>query len=1187
MNKLQSKFAESSTGSFPLSAGQELATRGVEVDRAELEVDGTFVDLEGDRWYKISNSHRMPAFFMSLVSSADHWMFIASNGALTAGRQNAESALFPYYSADKILDMRHCSGPRTLLSVRDGAGSQSFWEPFGADRAFGSYLTQNLYKNSLGSRVLFEEVHHQLGLRFRYSWTFGNEFGFIRQCQLINDGLRSVEIEMVDGLQNLVPSGLGSDFQLRYSNLGDAYKKAERIAEAPMGVYYLSSIPTDRAEPSEGLQATTVWLNGFVDPTIALSDIQLLELRQGRGLCSEYDVRGRRGAFLFSTRFRLPPSDNRKWQLVADVNKSHSDVISLVDRCKQHGSLETKLRDDIGASDSALMEILSAADGRQSGKIESRVQRHQSNVLFNVMRGGIPVSNYVVTSKHFSDKVRQANVAVAKKHASFLHGLPEKIGYQDLQDRVQQTADPDLIRLVGEYLPLRFSRRHGDPTRPWNRFSIDLWNEDGEERLHYEGNWRDIFQNWEALAFSYPNFTLNMVRRFVNASTADGYNPYRIALDGIEWEEPDPSDPWGNIGYWGDHQIIYLYKLLSLCRDQSPSQLVSLLQTETFTYADIPYRIRSYEQICRDPQETIDFDNDRARRIQRRVESVGGDGKLLFDDGDRLCRVNLLEKLLVPALTKLTNFVPEGGVWLNTQRPEWNDANNALVGRGLSVVTACHLRRYLMFLVDTLTDADLPTQDTVSLSRPVAELIVQVGAVLDCHREAFSGRISDSIRRQVLDALATAGSDYRTKLYREGLGDGKKSYSASLLVKILHDAITMVDHTIVQNRREDGMYHSYNLLELGDSTAGVSHLHEMLEGQVAVLDSGLLSPVQALEVLDSLRASKMYREDQRSYMLYPDRELPRFLEKNCVPSCRVSQSQLLQVLLDANDSSIVERDIRGQVHFSAKFRNVSDLNAALDRLQRKEGYQDLIHCERQSLLDLFESTFGHQHFTGRSGTFLAYEGLGSIYWHMVSKLALSVLQYCIRASESHETNSSQITLRRLHRHYRDICEGIGLTKCPTEYGAFPSDPYSHTPAQAGVQQPGMTGQVKEDILSRWAELGVRVRGGRVQFAPTFFDLAECSEQGSVLEFSSVGGGRHTLPVPPGSFAFTFCQVPVIYHLSDKQQLMIHREGQPATYRDQLQLTKEETDALFSRSGEIFQIEVTLNPALCLSAWSKK
>ena len=46
--------------------------------------------------------------------------------------------------------------------------------------------------------------------------------------------------------------------------------------------------------------------------------------------------------------------------------------------------------------------------------------------------------------------------------------------------------------------------------------------------------------------------------------------------------------------------------------------------------------------------------------------------------------VNFTEKILATGLSKLSNFVPEGGIWMNTQRPEWNDANNALVGNGVS-----------------------------------------------------------------------------------------------------------------------------------------------------------------------------------------------------------------------------------------------------------------------------------------------------------------------------------------------------------------------------------------------------------------------------------------------------------------------------------------------------------------------
>ena len=89
-------------------------------------------------------------------------------------------------------------------------------------------------------------------------------------------------------------------------------------------------------------------------------------------------------------------------------------------------------------------------------------------------------------------------------------------------------ADPDLERLAYEYLPLTFSRRHGDPSRPWNTFSIEVKGAHGEKRRHYEGNWRDIFQNWEALALSFPGYVASMIFKFADASTADGHNPYRI-----------------------------------------------------------------------------------------------------------------------------------------------------------------------------------------------------------------------------------------------------------------------------------------------------------------------------------------------------------------------------------------------------------------------------------------------------------------------------------------------------------------------------------------------------------------------------------------------------------------------------------------------------------------------------------
>ena len=107
--------------------------------------------------------------------------------------------------------------------------------------------------------------------------------------------------------------------------------------------------------------------------------------------------------------------------------------------------------------------------------------------------------------------------------------------------------------------------------------------------------------------------------------------------------------------------------------------------------------------MLRDPANTIDFDPDLDRQIQGRSASLGADGKLLPGPDGAPYRVNLAEKLLICVLARLFNYIPEAGVWMNTQRPEWNDANNALVGNGVSVVTLCYLRRFVAFCAEAVS----------------------------------------------------------------------------------------------------------------------------------------------------------------------------------------------------------------------------------------------------------------------------------------------------------------------------------------------------------------------------------------------------------------------------------------------------------------------------------------------------
>ena len=169
-------------------------------------------------------------------------------------------------------------------------------------------------------------------------------------------------------------------------------------------------------------------------------------------------------------------------------------------------------------------------------------------------------------------------------------------------------------------------------------------------------------------------------------------------------------------------------------------------------------------------------------------------------------------------------------------------------------------------------------------------------------------------------------------------------------------------------------------------------------------------------MLESLFDSAVYRPDQHSFMLYPDRDLPTFLEKNRIPDEAITAIPLLQSLIDEGDDSIASRDRDGICRFNGDFVNRQNLREALDELAATRD-ADAVDAARKPLEALYEQVFNHQAFTGRSGGMFGFEGLGCIYWHMVSKLLLAVQENYFRALE---TDASSATLQRLGDLYYRI-----------------------------------------------------------------------------------------------------------------------------------------------------------------------
>jgi hypothetical protein len=1062
----------------------------------EQTMQGQFVAEGADTWYRIDGVDHHAPFFMALAGDNDLWAFVSSAGSLAAGRQDSDHSFLPYETVDKIHLRGEHTGPRTWIRIHGSAGVE-LWQPF-LQRVDGGAGQRSVWKNLSGTRIRFREVHPGGQLAFQYEWFTAAGLGLVRMAGL--EALQGqVKVEVLDGVLNLLPPNVSLLMSSTMSCLTDAYKWNESTAGGRLGLFTLYAQIWDRAEPKESFKALTAWHAGLPD-----GHATLLSANQVGAFCRtgqaepEPLTRGRRGAVLARFEAQVDAA-GMDWCQVIDGPCSQVQAFELATRLEAGGGTMEEIRAARDRNTAGVDELLARADGMQQSGDPMAAAHHRANVLFNIMRGGVFIDGTRLQRDDLLAFVRQRNKAVGAALAEVAAGWPEHLDRATALEAARAACGTQGERLVMEYLPLTFSRRHGDPSRPWNKFSIRVRDAAGRRIVNYAGNWRDIFQNWEALVPSQPEYVGSMISTFLSAMTPDGYNPYRVGRDGIDWEIVDPDDAWSHIGYWGDHQVVYLLRLMEAAQARDPALLPGLWDRALFSFADVPYRLKPHAEQVAHPRHTISFDESAHQKTHARAKQLGADGLLVCDAEGLPLLATLGEKLSVILLAKAGSLVPGGGLWLHTQRPEWNDANNALAGTGLSVVTLAYLRRFLVFL-QQLPGADQP----FALSKATLGALTGLRGLVQS--TPLSAVDDATARRVYLDAAGDLLDVWRAQGYQGADGRQPARAPVGLLRGLADDLLPLIDASLQRCRRPDGLFDSYNLVDLDDNRAEVATLYPMLEGQVAMLSCGLLTLAESVALLDTLFASPLFTEQRRSFLLYPDRALPGFLARNQLDDAALALPVVQKLLADGR-SDLLQRQSDGVVRFAPGLASRAELDAAGADLG----------ADLAPLAEAYERVLNHHAFTGRSGTMFGYEGLGCIYWHMVAKLLLAVQERVFDAADAQAPE-----LPALQAHYRRVRDGLGYRKTAQAYGAFPADPYSHTPGEGGAQQPGMTGQVKEEILTRWGELGLRVRGGRARFDPVLLDAAE-------------------LP-PDGALSFTWARVPCTWRRGDATRLRVRTQA---------------------------------------------
>jgi hypothetical protein len=131
----------------------------------------------------------------------------------------------------------------------------------------------------------------------------------------------------------------------------------------------------------------------------------------------------------------------------------------------------------------------------------------------------------------------------------------------------------------------------------------------------------------------------------------------------------------------------------------------------------------------------------------------------------------------------------------------------------------------------------------------------------------------------------------------------------------------------------------------------------------------------------------------------------------------------------------------------------------------------------------------------------------------------------------------------------------------------------------------MTGQVKEEVLSRFGELGLVVSDGTVRFEPRLLREREFGAAPQSFRFLDVAGAWQEIEVPAGALAFTWCQVPIVYRLVEggtPAMTISLGDGSSRTHAGS-SLPADLGAEIFQRSGRIRGLSLDVPRHLLLSA----
>ena len=602
-----------------------------------------------------------------------------------------------------------------------------------------------------------------------------------RMLTVTNDSGAPIALELLDGMSALVPYGLNEGFLKNMSNLAKAWMQAE-------------DLDTGRA---------------YFRVRASLEDGAVVREVKGGNFCLGWDEQGQllqpivQPGLVFGQDTALAVAKHFRKTALADLRNVPQVTSNLFPCCFLPRTAQLQPGEAV-----QIFSVYGQAENK--GQVQKLSQAIRPEAWFDQKR---------------REAIALTEGLCAPIHCKTADPVFDAYSRQTYLDNLLRGGTPTFFRHGDKSKPFYlYSRKHGDPEREYNYFSL------GKEYFAQgNGNFRDVNQNRRCDVLFSPEVGEENIHTFFDLIQTDGYNPLvvtpstfrlpegekepllvefpqaaqllsgeftpgAVAMAAEDWgmsreealaftarvvcaADSEPNASFGE-GYWCDHwtyNLDLIESYLSVFPERKDALLFGDARYRWYeTQVKVNPRAKRYCMTENGLRQYYALDEQAKPAAHKWMRTA--DGK----DG----RSTLMEKLILLCAIKTATLDAAGmGVEMEGGRPGWYDALNGMPGLlGSSMAESCELARLLRFTAEALEDKG----GSIALYEEIAQFTGDLSGLLAAEEDPF---------------LRWYQVNHRKEVYREETFHGYQGQRQNVSCAELADSLREMEEIVLAGIR--------------------------------------------------------------------------------------------------------------------------------------------------------------------------------------------------------------------------------------------------------------------------------------------------------------------------------------------------------------------------------------------------